>query len=263
MIFRASLCLLALALAAPVARAEPVYVVEQLVVGVSSAPGGAGERVGRVKSADKLELIEREGDEAHVRLPDGKEGWIKSSYLSAEEPLQHRLTERTAEVEKLKQQLDKLRQDGARLESELATARAAHPGASVPRILPAVPASNAAAKSTPTAALTPTASPAPPASTAASAPNPARASTAPSAAGPATTAASLTTPASPAVDTQPETSPAPIRETVFLREPDRPGLTPRPLLLGTAFVMLLVGFALGWKTLDSSIRRKYGGLRIY
>jgi hypothetical protein len=55
----------------------------------------------------------------------------------------------------------------------------------------------------------------------------------------------------------------PIRETVFLRSPDRPGQTPWPLVLGTSFVMLLAGFVLGWKTLDRRIRQKYGGLRIY
>jgi hypothetical protein len=57
--------------------------------------------------------------------------------------------------------------------------------------------------------------------------------------------------------------PTPIRETVFLRSPDRPGQTPWPLVLGTSFVMLLAGFVLGWKTLDRRIRQKYGGLRIY
>ncbi len=113
---------------------------------------------------------------------------------SSEEALQQRLAERTAEVDKLKQEGDRLKRDASRLELELAAARAAH------SMTPA-----------------PTAEPAP----------------------------------------------TPIRETVFLREPGRPGQTPWPLLLGTALVMLLAGFVLGWKTLDSRIRRKYGGLRIY
>jgi hypothetical protein len=34
-------------------------------------------------------------------------------------------------------------------------------------------------------------------------------------------------------------------------------------VLGTGVVMLIAGFALGWRTLDRRIRRKYGGLRIY
>ncbi len=130
---RASLCLLALALAAPVVRADPLYVIEQLVVSVTSSPDPDGERIGQVKSGDKLEQIEREGDETHVKLANGKDGWIKSSYLTADPPLQTRLTERTAEVEKLKQDGEKLRQEGdklkqdvGRLESELAAARVAH-----------------------------------------------------------------------------------------------------------------------------------------
>lgn len=104
--------------AAPAVEAEPVYVIEQLMVSVTSAPSGAGERVATVKSADRLELLERQNDQAHVRLANGAEGWIKASYLSGERPLQQRLTERGAEVEKLKA-------DVSRLESELAAARVA------------------------------------------------------------------------------------------------------------------------------------------
>lgn len=207
---RASLWLLAFALAAPVVRAEPIYVIEQLVVSVASAPGPDGERIGQVKSGDKLELIEREGEEAHVRLPNGKEGWIKASYLSAEEPLQHRLAERTAEIEKLKQ-------DMGRLESQLAAARVARNVASAPRATPAgTPASNAPTETIP-----------------------------------------------PAVSEALSGGSTPIRDTVFLRSPERPGQTPWPLVLGTSLVMLLAGFMLGWKTLDRRIRQKYGGLRIY
>lgn len=194
-----SLWLLFLSLAAPAVYGDPVYVIEQLVVGIESAPGPEGERVGQVKSGDKLELLERQGDEAHVRLANGKEGWIKSSYVSAEEPLQQRLTARTAELDKLKQENEQLRQDLKRLQSAPITAAAA----------------------------------------------------------PITAAASAITTATP-----PEPA-APIRETVFLRPPERPGQTPWTYLLGVAAVMLLVGFTLGWKTLDRRIRQKYGGLRIY
>jgi hypothetical protein len=223
---RASLWLTALVLAASAVNAEPVYVVEQLVVSLASAPGPEGERIGQVKSGDKLELLEREGDEAHVRLPSGTEGWIKASYLSAEEPLQNRLTERTAEVEKLKQEGEKLKQDMTRLEAQLAAARAAHNVASAP---------------------TPTPTPTP----------------GPTAAGPPAPNTLPTETIPPAVSDAMSGGSTPIRETVFLRSPDRPGQTPWPLVLGTSFVMLLAGFVLGWKTLDRRIRQKYGGLRIY
>jgi hypothetical protein len=219
MMARASLCLVALALGVPAARADPVYVIEQLVVTVTSDPGPDGERVAQVKSGDQLELLEREGDEAHVRLPNGSEGWIKASYVSSEQPMQHRLAERTAEVEQLKQ-------DVTRLESELAAARAA--------------------KSTPPVANTPP----PRAVPVAPAPTP------PPVAAPAPTPSPVSEPQSAA--------PAPMQDaSVFLRTPDQPSRPVWEWVLGTAVVMLLVGFALGWRTLDRRIRSKYGGLRIY
>jgi hypothetical protein len=188
-----SLCVLTLALAAaPVSHADTTYVIEQLVVGVTSAADAESERVGQVKSGDKLEVIEREGDEAHVKLSNGKDGWIKSSYLTNDPPLQARLSERTAEVNKLEQEGNRLKQDVSRLEGELAAARAAR---------------------------------------------------------------SATSDAPP--------PPAPIHDTVFLREPERQSVIAWPLLLGVGALMLLVGFVAGWRTLDRRIRRKYGGLKIY
>ena len=190
---------LVLATVTPVSDADTTYVIDQLVVGVTSTADADSERVGQVKSGDKLEVIEREGDETHVKLSNGKDGWLKSSYLTTEPPLQTRLSERNSDVEKLKQEGDKqrqesgkLKQDVTRLEGELAAARAAHTATS---------------------------------------------------------------------DAPP--LPAPLHDTVFLREPERPSTTAWPVLLGVAAVMLLVGFVAGWKMLDRRIRRKYGGLRIY
>lgn len=124
------LYVLTLALAAPVSHADTTYVIEQLVVGVNSTPEAESERVAQVKSGDKLEVIERQGDVTHVKLSNGKDGWIKTSYLTNDPPLQARLGERTAEVEKLKQEGDRLKQDVSRLEGELASARAVRSGTS-------------------------------------------------------------------------------------------------------------------------------------
>jgi len=243
--FRASLWMLILGFAASAVHAEPVvYVIEQLVVSIASAPGDEGERVGQVKSGDKLELIEREGEEAHVRLPNGKDGWIKASYVSSEEPLQVRLTARTAELEKLKQESDKLRQDVSRLQTELASAK---------RVSVPPPASAASAESNATRpGTTPGYALKSGTATASSTTPPAR---------PSGAAESSSGESADAANT--EAPPAPIRETVFLRSPDRPGQTPWAVILGVSAVMLLVGFVLGWSTLDRRIRHKYGGLRIY
>ena len=103
-------------------HAETQYVVEQVVVNVNSAPDASGQRVATIKSGEAVEVLDKQGDQIHVHLPSGTEGWVRKSYLSAEEPLQHRLNERNAEVEKLKQ-------DVARLQGELGAARA---GAAAP-----------------------------------------------------------------------------------------------------------------------------------
>ena len=115
---RERLAALALAaLAAATAHAEPAYVVEQLVVNVNSAPDASGERIATVKSGDRLEVLERAGDQVHVRLGSGKDGWIRASYLSKDEPLGVRLSEREAQVAQLKDQVN-------RLESQLAASHA-------------------------------------------------------------------------------------------------------------------------------------------
>ncbi len=107
--------LLLCAVASNAARAENLYVIEQLVVSIGSAPDGSGERVASVRSGDALEVLERSGDWVHVRTGSGREGWIRASYLSAEEPLRPRLAQRTAEVERLKE-------DVSRLQAQLAAA---------------------------------------------------------------------------------------------------------------------------------------------
>src|SRR5204862_31635 len=100
--------LLLCAVASPAARAETLYVIEQLVVSVNSAPDSGGERVASVRSGDALEVLERSGDQVHVRTAGGKEGWIRASYLSAEEPLRPRLAQRTAEVAQLEEEVSGL-----------------------------------------------------------------------------------------------------------------------------------------------------------
>ena len=100
---------LALAIASAPARAgDPLYVIDQLVVAVNSTADGTGDRVATLKSGDRVELLDRQDDAAQIQLANGTSGWVKASYLSSELPLQRRLQDRTAEVEKLKQDLSHL-----------------------------------------------------------------------------------------------------------------------------------------------------------
>jgi hypothetical protein len=100
--------LAALMILAPL-HAEPLYVVEQLVVNVNSAPDASGERIATVKSAERVELLERAGEQVHVRLASGREGWIRASYLTAEEPLRVRLAQRDGEIARLGDEMSQLK----------------------------------------------------------------------------------------------------------------------------------------------------------
>src|SRR5690242_3446866 len=82
-----------------VRAAETLYVIEQLVIAVNSAPGGTGDRVATIKSGDRVEVLDHQGEEVQIQLPSGTSGWVKASYLSAELPLQRRLQDQTAQVE--------------------------------------------------------------------------------------------------------------------------------------------------------------------
>jgi len=102
------------AAAAPEASAAPtesLYVIEQLVINVNSAPDASGERIATVRSGDRVEVIERQRDETHVRLANGAEGWIRASYLSAEEPLRARLAARESELAELHGELTRLQHE--------------------------------------------------------------------------------------------------------------------------------------------------------
>jgi hypothetical protein len=139
--------LLLCALAAPAARAETLYVVEQLVVNVNSAPDASGERIATVKSGEGVEALERVRDQVHVKLAGGKDGWIRASYLSADEPLRPRLAERTAEVARL-------REDVSRLQAQLDAARSpvgAAPGGGAAASAPAAVATEDSASPPPRA----------------------------------------------------------------------------------------------------------------
>jgi hypothetical protein len=102
------LALLGLLGTAAAGAGEPLYVVEQVIVSVNSSPDGSGERVASLKSGERVELIERAGESVHVRLADGKEGWLRAIYLSGDAPLKPRLAQAEAEVTRLQAQVSRL-----------------------------------------------------------------------------------------------------------------------------------------------------------
>jgi len=69
-----ALPILMLACVAPASHAETLYVIEQLVVSVSSAPDSSGERVASIHSGEHVDVLDRQGGEVHVQLANGTAG---------------------------------------------------------------------------------------------------------------------------------------------------------------------------------------------
>lgn len=89
-------------------HAEALYVIDQLIVSVSSTADETGERIATIHSGDRVQVLERRDAYAHVRLSSGTDGWVKASYLSPELPLQQKLTSQVQELDRLKQELARL-----------------------------------------------------------------------------------------------------------------------------------------------------------
>jgi hypothetical protein len=138
----AHLALGAALLGASGAHAQDLYVIDQLVVNLNSAADAGGERIATLKSGDKVQLIERSGDTVHVRVPDGRDGWLRATYLSADEPATVRLSAREHELAQLKDDLAHAR---AQLAAAPAAAAAPSP---TPAPTPAVTAGEDAAAAT-------------------------------------------------------------------------------------------------------------------
>jgi SH3 domain protein len=93
----ALLCL-ALGAWAGSAGAETVYVTDSLRLGVHAAPDTSDRPFDNLVSGTSVEVLERNGSYARVRLADGREGWVKATFLVADKPAAARVLELEAEL---------------------------------------------------------------------------------------------------------------------------------------------------------------------
>jgi hypothetical protein len=93
---------LLLAFAASQAAAATAYVTDELILGVFAEQNGQGQRLATLHSGAALETLSVNGDFTQVRLSDGASGWVKSAYLTTQEPA-------TLRVKRLEEDLDRSR----------------------------------------------------------------------------------------------------------------------------------------------------------
>jgi uncharacterized protein YgiM (DUF1202 family) len=100
------------------AGAGTAYVSDELVLGVYPEPNGQGQRLTTLHSGANLETLGVSGEYTQVRLSDGTNGWVKTSYLTNREPA-------IARLKQLQDELDRSRAATPALAEAAAAAAAA------------------------------------------------------------------------------------------------------------------------------------------
>jgi SH3-like domain-containing protein len=124
-----SLALLAAAGLAANGQAAPAYVTDELVLGVYAEQSTQGQRLATLHSGASVETLAVSGEATQVRLPDGRTGWVKTSYLTTREPAAVRIKQLQDELDRTRATTPALaeaaeRSEVARLTRELAARQA-------------------------------------------------------------------------------------------------------------------------------------------
>jgi hypothetical protein len=247
-----------LALLAAQVSAATAYVSDELVLGVYTEQNGQGQRLATLHSGASVETLSVNGEFTQVRLSDGTSGWVKSAYLTTQEPATVRLKQLEEELDRSRATTPALAEAAARSEmqhlkgeladkqSELDAARAAlavaqgtaAPGTSAAG--PAAAGTSTSGTSTPGTSTPGTAAPG---------------------SSPPGTASSDVVPGASAADS------AASRDTAVgalskaastLVSPMRPWVWPAAVVIA-----LGLGFWLGYATLARRVRHKFGGIKVY
>ena len=110
-------------------RASPAYVTDELVLGVYAEQSTQGQRLATLHSGASVETLAVSGEATQVRLPDGRTGWVKTSYLTTREPAAARIKQLQDELDHARATTPALaeaaeRSEVARLTRELAARQA-------------------------------------------------------------------------------------------------------------------------------------------
>ncbi len=129
--------------------AAPAYVSDELVLGVYAEQNSQGQRLATLHSGASLETLSVSGEFTQVRLNDGTTGWVKSTYLTSQEPASARVKQLEEELDRrhattpelaeaaARSELEQLKRQLASQQSGLEAAKAAQPQAAAPANPPA------------------------------------------------------------------------------------------------------------------------------
>jgi SH3 domain protein len=98
--------------------AGTTYVTDVLRLTLRSRPSAGAEIVGVIQSGQNLEVVSEIEKWAQVKIPDGREGWVLSRYLTDEETAERKLNRLRQQFESQKEELEALRSEAAELKKQ-------------------------------------------------------------------------------------------------------------------------------------------------
>ena len=138
------LAALLLALLAIKGMAATAYVSDELVLGVYAEENSQGQRLATLHSGTQVETLAQNGEFTQVRLADGTTGWVKSSFLTPNEPAVVRVKRLEEELDRsrattpalaeaaARSEVERLKQELAAKQAELEAARGPSAAAAAP-----------------------------------------------------------------------------------------------------------------------------------
>ena len=104
------LVLFLLAFVSFTAAAETAYVTDVLRLNLHAAADTSDRPFRVLESGQELEVLSRDRLYAHVRLPDGVQGYVRAAYIVYEKPARLIVSETQAEVDRLTRELEETAQ---------------------------------------------------------------------------------------------------------------------------------------------------------
>ena len=115
---RVALTVLAVTLAALPALAERAWIKDELRINLRTGPGVEFRIMGRLKTGDTVEVLEKGDGWTKVRLAEIGDGWIPDGYLQPTAPARLRLDQSESQTEELQSRVESLTARTAELEAE-------------------------------------------------------------------------------------------------------------------------------------------------
>jgi SH3 domain protein len=100
-----TLLIAALCCSSAAAFADTAYVTDSLRLGIHAAEDTSDTPFDNLVSGTAVEVVERKAAFAHVRLGDGREGWVKAAFLVPGKPARALVTELQARIDALETEL--------------------------------------------------------------------------------------------------------------------------------------------------------------